>query len=389
MFPALFAELTELDLFGYISFRVAAAALTAFALALALGGPVIRWLRAHDARDQQKQDSADLARMTESMGKLHTPSLGGSFLIAALLASVLLWARLDNLHVVLAVLVTAGFAAVGFVDDFRKLTDKHSRGLSAGAKMLGLSVVVLAALAALAFYAHDTGRATLLALYPPFLKNAEIALASLGIAGVLIFIAFEWFVVVGAANAANITDGLDGLAAGCMVISGLALSIFCYVTGRPDWTAYLNLPHVSAASEMAVVGGALCGACMGFLWFNAFPAKVFMGDSGALPIGGLLAWMALVAKQELVLPLIAFVMIAELLSSLIQRAYYQRSGGKRVFSVAPIHHGLQLYGTIWSFPEAEREERKTRRWHEVTVVTRFWILCAVCATASLALLKVR
>jgi phospho-N-acetylmuramoyl-pentapeptide-transferase len=302
---------------------------------------------------------------------------------------VLLWARLDNLHVVLAVLLTAGFAAVGFVDDYKKLTILKSKGLSASMKMLGLSVVALAVISALAFYAHYSGRDTLLTLYPPFLKNSGIELAGWGALGVALFVAFEWFVVVGSANAVNITDGLDGLAAGCTLISALALSIFCYVTGRPDWTSYLGLPHVRAASEMAVVGGALCGACMGFLWYNAFPAKVFMGDSGSLPLGGLLAWMAVVAKQELVLPLIAFVFVAELLSSCIQRVYFQRSGGKRVFSVAPIHHGLQLYGSIFELPAEVKQQRDAFRWHEVTVTTRFWIVCAACAMASLALLKVR
>jgi phospho-N-acetylmuramoyl-pentapeptide-transferase len=174
---------------------------------------------------------------------------------------------------------------------------------------------------------------------------------------------------------------MDGLAAGCMLIAGLALSIFCYVTGRADWTVYLGVPYVKAASEMAVVGAAMCGACMGFLWYNAYPAKVFMGDSGSLPLGGLLGWMALVAKQELVLPLIAFVMVAELASSWIQRSYFRRTRGKRFFTCAPIHHGLQLYGGLFT--------RTTAPWHEVTVVTRFWILAAACAMASLALLKVR
>jgi phospho-N-acetylmuramoyl-pentapeptide-transferase len=155
---------------------------------------------------------------------------------------------------------------------------------------------------------------------------------------------FQWVVVVGTSNACNITDGLDGLAAGCMIISGLTLSIFCYVTGRPDWTLYLGLPHVSAASEMAVVGGALCGACMGFLWYNAFPARVFMGDSGALPLGGLLAWMALVAKQELLLPLIGFVFFAELLSSALQTS----TSGEAPVHVRAVHHGLQLKGGIQS-----------------------------------------
>jgi phospho-N-acetylmuramoyl-pentapeptide-transferase len=390
MFPAIFDELLGLDLFGYITFRVAAAGLTAFALALWWGTPVIRWLRRHKVgEDTSKTDSAALAQMGDAMGKKHTPTMGGSFLIGALLASVLLWARLDNLHVVLAVLLTAGFAAVGFVDDFKKLTIEKSKGLSPSMKMLGLTIVALAALGALAFYAHYSARHTLLTLYPPFLKDAPIELAALGAFGVCLFVVFEWFVVVGSANAVNITDGLDGLAAGCTLICGLALSIFCYVTGRPDWTGYLDLPHVRAASEMAVVGGALCGACMGFLWYNAFPAKVFMGDSGSLPLGGLLAWMALVSKQELVLPLIAFVFVAELLSSYLQRLWYRRTGGKRLFAVAPVHHGLQLYGAILEMPPEVKSKRAPYRWHEVTITVRFWIICAACAMASLALLKVR
>ncbi len=382
MFPALFAELSEIDLFGYISFRVAAAGLTAFALALACGGPAIAWLKRRKAlEDTSKTDAPALAEMAEKSGKRNTPTMGGSFLIAALLASVLLWARLDNLHVVLAVLLTAGFAAVGFVDDFKKLTLPGCKGLSPSSKMVGLSVVCLAALLALVFYAHSTGRSTLLALYPPFLKDAVVPLASFGILGVVAFVGFEWLVVVGTSNATNITDGLDGLAAGCTLISGLSLSVFCYVTGRPDWTGYLNLPHVRAASEMAVVGGALCGACMGFLWFNAYPARVFMGDSGSLPLGGLLGWMALVSKQELVLPLIAFVFVAELGSSALQTFWYRRTGGRRLFTCAPVHHGLQLYGGVF--------QRAAAPWHEVTVVVRFWIVAAACALASLALLKVR
>jgi len=382
MFPGLFDQLAGVDLFGYITFRVAAAGLTAFALALWWGRPVIAWLQRHSVReDTSKTDLHLLAEVSERSGKRDTPTMGGSFLVASLLVAVLLWARLDNLHVVLAVLLTAGFAAVGFVDDFKKLTIPGCKGLSATAKMVGLTVVCLAALAALVFYARSTGRHTLLSLYPPFFKAAVLPLASWGLAGVALFVAFEWLVVVGASNATNITDGLDGLAAGCTLISALALSIFCYVTGRPDWTGYLNLPHVRAASEMAVVGGALCGACMGFLWYNAYPAKVFMGDSGSLPLGGLLGWMALVSKQELVLPLIAFVFVAELGSSWLQRTWYRRTGGRRLFTCAPVHHGLQLHGGIFT-PAAQP-------WHEVTVVIRFWIVAAACAMASLALMKVR
>ncbi|MFN0009446.1 MAG: phospho-N-acetylmuramoyl-pentapeptide-transferase [Planctomycetota bacterium] len=382
MLPGLFDDVLGWSLFGYISFRMAMAGLTAFAFALLAGGPTIRWLARHRVgEDVSKTGSPELAVHSEKAGKKNTPTMGGSFLVVALLAAVLLWGRLDNLHVVLAILVTLGFAAVGFVDDFKKLTIPQSKGLSTRSKMLGLSIVALAALVALAWYAHASGRGALIALYPPFLKSFSIDLASFGLLGIAAFLFFEWLVVVGTSNACNITDGLDGLAAGCTIITGLALSIFCYVTGRPDWTAYLNLPHIGAASEMAVVGGALCGACLGFLWFNAYPAKVFMGDSGSLPLGGLLAWMALVAKQELVLPLIGFVFFAELGSSWLQTQYFRRTKGSRLFTVAPLHHGLQLKGGIFKPGAAP--------WHEATIVVRAWIVAGVCAIAGLSLMKVR
>jgi phospho-N-acetylmuramoyl-pentapeptide-transferase len=382
VFPGLFDELLSVNLFRYISFRMAAATLSAFLFALWWGGPTIRWLKRHKVgEDVSKTDSPELAAHAKGAGKHATPTMGGSFLIASLLVAVLLWGRLDNVNVVLAVLLTAGFAAVGFVDDFKKLTIPNCSGLSRSAKMIGLTVVCLGALAALAYYAVSTGRYDILALHPPFLKDVSIPFGELGLIGIGAFLVFEWFVVVGTSNAANITDGLDGLAAGLMIISGLVLSIFCYVTGRPDWTEYLNLPYVRAASEMAVVGGALCGASMGFLWFNAFPAKVFMGDSGALPLGGLLAWMAVVAKQELLLPLVAFVFFVELGSSWLQGFWFRRTGGKRLFTMAPVHHGLQLKGGIFT-PTAEP-------WHEATIVTRAWIVAAACGMASLAVLKVR
>jgi phospho-N-acetylmuramoyl-pentapeptide-transferase len=306
--------------------------------------------------------------------------MGGSFLVTSMLLSVVLWCRLDNLLVVLGILLTAGLAAVGFVDDYRKLTDPNSNGITPRAKLIGQSIATLLVLGALVFYAQAAGRDSLLNIYPPFFKDVTIPFGGNPF-GILAFLVLGWFVVVGTSNAANITDGMDGLAAGCMLISGIALSIFCYVTGRPDWTGYLNLPHVANASEMAVVGGALIGACMGFLWYNAYPAQVFMGDSGSLPLGGAMAWMALVSKQELVLPLIAFVFVAELGSSWLQSAWYRHTGGRRLFTCAPVHHGLQLYGGVF--------QRSGERWHEATIVIRFWIIAAACAMASLALLKVR
>lgn len=380
MFPGLFRDVFEMQLFGYISFRTAMAGLFAFAFALAMGRPTIAWLKRHEVGEALTDTgSFELDRVTRESGKEGTTTMGGSFLVTSMLLSVVLWCRLDNLLVVLAILLTAGLAAVGFVDDYRKLTDPNSNGITPRAKLIGQSIATLLVLGALVFYAQAAGRDSLLNIYPPFFKDVTIPFGGNPF-GILAFLVLGWFVVVGTSNAANITDGMDGLAAGCMLISGIALSIFCYVTGRADWTQYLNLPHVADASEMAVVGGALSGACMGFLWYNAYPAKVFMGDSGSLPIGGLLAWMALVAKQELVLPLLGFVFFAEMGSSGLQRLWYKRTK-KRLFTMAPIHHGLNLKGGIFVAGAAP--------WHEVTVVVRAWIVAAACALASLALLKVR
>jgi len=381
MIPGILSDLCGLRLFDYLSFRSAMAGLTAFVLALLLGKPTIAWLLAHRVQeDVTKTDSIDLAQLAQRMGKRQTPTMGGSFLVVSLLLSVLVWARLDDLLVVLGLFLTAGLAAVGFVDDFKKLTIPHSKGLTPRAKIVGQTAVTLFTVGAMIWFAVVSDRFSLLTIYPPFLKHAAIPFTG-GLIPLVLFGSFAWLVIVGTSNATNITDGLDGLAAGLTIISGLALTAFCYVTGRSDWTEYLNLPYVPAAAEMTVVGGALCGACMGFLWYNAFPAKVFMGDSGSLPLGGLLAWMAFVSKQELVLPLLGFVFFAELGSSWLQRRHFRATGGKRLFTCAPIHHGLQLKGGVFHAGAAP--------WHEVTVVVRAWIVAAACALASLALLKVR
>jgi len=378
--PGIFDDALGMQLFGYVTFRVAMAGLTAFLFALWWGNIVIAWLKRHRVvEDVEKTDLQPILKPGK-VDKRGTPTMGGSFLVASLLVSVLLWCRLDNANVLLGLVLTAGIASVGFVDDFLKLTVKDSHGLARSAKMMGLGLVTLFVVGAFAYYARTNGRETLLHLYPPFFKNLSIPLGA-SLIGVLIFVAFEWIVVVGWANAANITDGMDGLATGCMIISGLTLAIFCYVSGRWDWTSYLSIPYVPAASEMAVMGGALVGSCLGFLWYNAFPAKVFMGDSGSLPIGALLAWMAIVAKQELVLPLIGAVFFANLGSSWLQTFWYKRSGGRRIFTCAPVHHGLERHGGIFHEGAAP--------WHEVTVVVRAWIVAAACAMLGLALLKVR
>ncbi len=364
-----------------ISFRAVMAATTAMVLTLVLGSPTIAWLRRHRVGENtSKTDSAELARLADESGKNATTTMGGSFLIVSLVLSVLVWCDLGNLQVVLGLVLVVGLAAVGFVDDYLKLAVEGSKGLSVKAKLGGQTIAILFVVGAFAYYAHDSGRYSLLAIYPPFFKDMVLPLGE-SLLGTVAFIGFVWFVITGASNATNITDGMDGLLAGCVVLSGTALAVFCYVTGRLDWTLYLDLPYIPEAAEMTVVGAALVGSCLGFLWFNAYPADVFMGDSGSLPIGGLMAWMAVVAKQEVVLPLLGFVFLAELVSSGLQRTWFRLSGGKRLFTMAPIHHGLQTKGGIFR-PGA-------RPWHEVKIVTRAWIIAAICAMASLALMKVR
>ena len=364
-----------------LSFRAAMAAFTAFALAVLLGAPVIRWLRNHRVGENtDKTDAPELARMAKEAGKDKTPTMGGSFLIGSLMVSVICWCDLGNLQVVLGLILVAGLGAVGFVDDYLKLMVAGSSGLSARAKLVGQTIAVLFVVGGFAWYAHASGRYSLLDVYPPFLKELRIPLGDT-LLGTAVFVAFGWLVIAGTSNATNITDGMDGLLAGCVILSASALVVFCYVTGRSDWSFYLEVPYIPEAAEMSVVGAALIGSCLGFLWYNSHPAEVFMGDSGSLPIGGLLAWMAVVSKQELVLPLLGFVFFAELGSSALQTFWYRRSGGKRIFTMAPIHHGLQTKGGIFRPGKAP--------WPETKIVIRAYIIAAVCAMASLALLKVR
>lgn len=355
-----------------LTFRACAAAASAFLLLLLAGPAGIRRLRALGLGERpDKSDSAALAAVWAKTGKRGTPTMGGLLVVSAVLFSSLLWARLDRLYPLLALLTLLGFAAVGFADDWIKLHHPTRGGLSRTGKMVALTAAAAVVLLAYWKFAASTGRGALLRLHFPFFKEASADLPSLGLLGSVAFLALEWLVLVGAANAVNITDGMDGLAAGLSVFVGLAFAVLCYVAGRVDFTAYLGLPHVPDCGELAVVAAALAGASVGFLWFNCHPAQVFLGDTGSLAIGGLFGFLAIAARQELLLPLVGGVFVVEAGSTLLQIGWFKATG-RRILPIAPLHHIPQLRG----MPETK-------------VVVRFWIAGALCALLGVAAVKLR
>lgn len=353
-----------------ITLRTALAALVAFCLSLWTGPRFIAYMQRRGYLERAADsDSADISKFiqTHAQQKMKTPTMGGVPIVGTFLVSAALFASWSNLYALLGVFVVLSFAVLGWLDDATKMAGRG--GLSRRAKMLGLTAAGAVVLVLTTWFALSTGRDALLTLHFPVLKDASVNCAEAGILALALLLVFEWFVLVGAANAVNITDGLDGLASGCALISVFAVSVFCYAAGHYRFAEYLNVPFVKDAGEVAVLGGALLGAILGFLWFNATPAQIFMGDTGALAIGGFLGYAAIIARQELVLPIVALVFVVEAGSSWIQ-IYSYKLFRKRPFPYAPIHHIWQKRG----MPESK-------------LVVRFWIVAAVSAVAGLALLK--
>jgi phospho-N-acetylmuramoyl-pentapeptide-transferase len=356
-------------LFGYISFRAAGAAVTAFLLAILLGPRVIAWLSGLGVGE--RVDGTGSAKLEQLHAhKKGTPTMGGLFVVAAILASCVLWLRFDgpNRFSLPGIVLVVGFAAVGFWDDWVKLHDAKKRGISVRQKQGALTLLALGVAAWLAFAAGlqaDVGGPH---LYVPFVKDFALDLAVW--AGVP-FLVIAVLVLTGAANAVNLTDGLDGLATGCVASAAIAYAVITYAVGRVDWAQYLLVPHVAGAGEMTVMMAALLGGALGFLWFNAAPALVFMGDVGSLGLGGALGYAALVSRTEIVLFVVGGVFVAEAISVILQVASF-RMRGKRIFRCAPLHHHFQFGG----MPETR-------------VVVRTWVVSALLALCSLALFKVR
>jgi phospho-N-acetylmuramoyl-pentapeptide-transferase len=348
------SDFSVFNVFRYITFRSVWALLTALVIAILVGPWFIRLLKRIKFGQYVRED------VKAHLEKAGTPTMGGLLIAFSLDVSVLLWGDLSNIYVWLALFVFTGFGAIGFTDDYLKILRKNNKGLSAKKKLAGQLLVAFAAMAFL-FYlpAYSTN------LVVPFFKTFTPDLGWL-------YLPFAVIVMVGASNGVNLTDGLDGLAIGPTVVAGICFAVLLYVAGNAGMAAYLQVGHVAGVGEVTVVCGALIGAGLGFLWYNAYPAQIFMGDVGALSLGGVLGFFAVLCKQELLLLLIGGLFVLEALSVILQVGYFKCTGGKRFFRMAPLHHHFELKG----LPESK-------------IIIRFWILSALLGLAALSVLKLR
>jgi len=345
------------NLFRYITFRAGGAFLTALVFGFLFGKPLISVLRRKQGKGQPIRDDGPEGHFI----KAGTPTMGGLLVVGALLTSTLFWARLDNPFVWLVLFVTVSFAVIGFADDYAKVSKQNSHGVSGKLRMvLGLLIAAIAGYWAAQY--HPDPLKYQLAL--PVFKDTLINLG-------ILFVPFSILVIVGSANAVNLTDGLDGLAIMPVMIASGALGIIAYAVGRVDFTEYLDVHYVPGTGEILIFTAGLFGGGLGFLWYNAPPAAVFMGDTGSLALGGALGAIAVATKHELVLAIVGGLFVVEALSVIIQVLYFKRTG-KRVFLMAPIHHHYEKKG-----------------WAEPQIVIRFWIISLILAMIGLATLKVR
>ncbi len=351
-------DIRAFNVFNYITLRAVVAMMTALGICWVFGPWVIRKLTQYKI-GQAVRDDGPKSHLT----KAGTPTMGGALVLIAVGVTTLLWADLSNRFVWVTLSVTLGFGIVGWVDDWRKVVHRNPKGLSAKTKFFWTSLFALGAAVYLGRSAEVPAQ---LELIVPFFKAVAYPL---GIGG---FIVLSYFVITGTSHAVNLTDGLDGLAIMPSVMVSGALGIFAYVAGHAVFSKYLGVPNIPGAGELAVFCGALCGAGLGFLWFNAYPAEVFMGDVGALAIGAALGTVAVVVRQEIVLFIMGGLFVAETLSVMLQVMYFKWSGGKRIFRMAPLHHHYELGG-----------------WKETQVVVRFWIITMMLVLFGLSSLKLR
>ena len=342
--------------FSYLTLRAILSTLTALVIAIVIGPKMIRWLQRLQIGQTVRDDGPQ-----SHLSKAGTPTMGGLLILSAIVVSVLLWADLTNRYVLVTLAVVIGYGIIGFVDDYRKVVRKDSRGLIARWKYFWQSVIALG----VAFYLYSSANlAAETSLLVPFFKEV---MPQLG----LFYLVVVYFALVGTSNAVNLTDGLDGLAIVPTILVAGALSIFAYVTGNVNFATYLNIPHIPLTSELVIVCTAIVGAGLGFLWFNTYPAQVFMGDVGSLALGGKLGILAVLVRQEIVLIIMGGVFVMETVSVILQVGSFKLRG-KRIFRMAPIHHHFELKG-----------------WPEPRVIVRFWIISLILVLVGLATLKLR
>ncbi len=346
------------NLFRYITFRAGGAFFTALLFGFLFGKPLINLLRRRQSNGQPIREDGPESHILTKAG---TPTMGGVLILGALIVSTLLWARLDNPNIWIVLLVTVGFGLIGFADDYRKVSRNNVKGIS-GKIRLGIGFLIALAAAWWAAQVQPEALSRNLAL--PVFKDALLDLG-------LIYYPFAMIVIVGAANAVNLTDGLDGLAIMPVMIAGGTLGVIAYFVGNKVFAEYLGVHYIPGTGEILIFAAALIGGGLGFLWYNAPPAAVFMGDTGSLALGGALGAIAVVTKHEIVLAIVGGLFVLEALSVIIQVLYYKRTG-KRVFLMAPIHHHFEKKG-----------------WSEPQIVIRFWIISLILALIGLATLKVR
>jgi phospho-N-acetylmuramoyl-pentapeptide-transferase len=379
-FQWLSQDVRAFNVFAYLTLRAVLAAATALLIGLLAGPAVIRRLTEMKIGQSVRTDGPQT-----HLEKSGTPTMGGALILLSISLTTLLWADLSNRFIWVVLLVMLGFGWIGWADDYRKVVRRDSKGMPAREKFLWQTVIGMIAAIYLAFaisapsnsrmwplllewMANDfvlalPSRADLIV---PFFKNVAYPM------GVVGFAALSYLVIVGTSNAVNLTDGLDGLAIMPTVIIGGALGVFAYVVGRADYARYLLFPHIPGAGELVIVCGAIAGAGLAFLWFNAYPAEVFMGDVGALALGATLGTIAVITRQEIVLFIMGGVFVAETVSVMMQVIYFRWTGGRRIFRMAPLHHHFELSG-----------------WKENQVVVRFWIITMILVLIGLSTLKIR
>ncbi len=345
------------NLFRYITFRAAGAAFTALVISFLLGPSIIRWLKGKEVIEKIREDGP-----TSHLIKEGTPTMGGIMILISLLLSTLLWAQLNNEYTLLLILTTLWMGGIGLLDDYLKAKRGKSKGLVGRYKLAGQIVWGLSLGLVLLLFPPHPSYATSTSL--PFFKDVVISFG-------LFYIPFVTVVIVGTSNAINLTDGLDGLAIGLVGICALTMAIVTYVTGRVDFSRYLKIFYLPGCGELAVYCGAMVGASLGFLWFNSFPAQVFMGDTGALGLGGALGAVSILAKQEFLLLILGGIFVAEAASVILQVVSF-KTRGRRIFKMAPLHHHFELLG-----------------WREPKVVVRLWIIGILLSVLSLSTLKIR